>query len=55
MVEARAVGAEEFVELMFPGVAERGMADVVNQGEGFGEIGVESERARDGACDLRDL
>ena len=31
------------------------MADVVNQGERFGEVLVEAERAGDGAGDLRDF
>jgi hypothetical protein len=44
VVEAEVVGTEGAVESLFAGMAEGGMADVVDQGEGFGEGGVEAER-----------
>lgn len=43
------------VEGFFSGVPERRMAEIVDQGERFDEIGVESELGGDGAGDLRDL
>jgi len=55
VVKACAVGAEEIVKHVFAGVAERRMADVMDEREGFGEIGVESKGSGDGAGDLRNL
>ena len=41
VIEAVAVRAQQLVELALSGVAEGRVADVVHQGQGFGEIGVE--------------
>ena len=43
------------VEGLFAGVAEGRMADVVDQGEGLGQLGIEAEGAGQGAGDLRDF
>jgi hypothetical protein len=42
-------------EDVLAGVAERGMAQVVRQGDGLGEVLVEPQGARDGARYLADL
>ena len=55
VVEAATVAAEAFVECALAGVAEGRMADVVDEGEGLGEVFVKAERRCGGACDLRDL
>ena len=55
VVEAETVIGEFGVEGFFSGVAEGWVADVVNEGEGFSEIGVEAEGFSEGACDLRDF
>ena len=46
---------EGFVERLFAGVAKRGMADVVGQGESFGKFGVEAKSVGDGTGDLGDF
>ena len=48
-----AVGAHAIVERILAGVAERRMPQVVRQRNGFGEVFVEAQRARDAAGDLR--
>ena len=53
VIEALAMLAHAFVELLFSGVAEGRVADVVNQSESLGKIGVDSQRARHRARDLR--
>ena len=55
VVEAAAVALEALVERALAGVAEGRVADVVDEGEGLGEVFVEAERAGAGAGDLRDL
>ena len=55
VIEALAEFAHAQVELLFAGVAEGRMADVVDERERFGEIGVEAESGGDGAGDLRDF
>ncbi len=55
VVESSAVRAQQLIELVLARMAERRMADVVNQRQGLGQIGVQRERARDGARDLRDF
>ncbi len=55
VIEALAEFAQAQVELLFAGVAEGRMADVVDERERFGEIGVEAESGGDGAGDLRDF
>src|SRR6202789_4658729 len=55
VIEAPREFAEAQVELLFSGVAEGRMADVVDERERFGEIGVEAESGGDGAGDLRDF
>src|ERR1700722_10065759 len=47
--------AQQFVKLPLSRVAERWVSDVVHQGQGFGEIGVELQRSGDRASNLRDL
>ncbi len=55
VVEAAAVALEALVQGALAGVAEGRVADVVDEGEGLGEVFVEAERAGDGAGDLGDL
>ena len=55
VLEVIAEAAHPFVEAAFAGVAEGRMADVVGEGERFGEIGVEAEGTGGGAGDLGDL
>jgi len=55
VIETAAVGAHQFVELAFAGVAKRRVADIVNESEGLGEFGVQAERGGNGAGDLRDF
>jgi len=43
------------IKAPFSGVAKGRMADVVNKGESFREIGIEAKRFGDRACDLRDF
>lgn len=54
VVEA-AVVAHELVEGDFAGVAEGGVAEVVGEGDGFGEVFVEAEGAGEGTGDLGDF
>src|ERR1700693_1946485 len=55
VLEAVAVLAHAEVELTFAGVPERGMSDVVDERERFGELRVEAESPGDRTRDLRDL
>ena len=55
VVEAGAVGAHEFAELAFAGVAEGRMADIVDERESLGEFAVEAESGGNGARDLGDF
>ena len=55
VIEAVSMLAHPLVELLFTRVAKRRVADVVHQRQRFGEIGVELERAGDGARNLRHL
>ena len=55
VVEAVAVFAHALVELLFAGVTEGRVADIVDQRESFDEIGIELQSAGDGAGDLRDF
>jgi hypothetical protein len=55
VVEAPAVMGEAPIKRAFAGVAERGMADVVDEGERLGEIFIQAERCRGGAGNLCDL
>ena len=55
MVEAAAVTLETLVEGALAGVTERGMADVMDEGESFGQIFVEPQGSSGGAGDLGDL
>ena len=50
MIES-AVIAHEMVEFVFAGVAEGGVADVVGEADGFGEVFVDVEGAGEGAAD----
>src|SRR4051794_20971499 len=55
VIEAQAVVAEGLIERLFAGVAEGWMADVVCEGERFGEFGVEAESVGNGSGDLGDF
>ena len=55
VVEALAEFAHAEVELLFTGVAEGRMADVVSQGQRFGKIGIQIQSAGNGARHLRDF
>ena len=55
VIETIAVFAHAQIELLFAGVAEGRMADVVDQRQRFGEIGIEFQSAGDGAGNLRDF
>ena len=55
VVEAAAVALEALVEGAFAGVAEGRVADVVDQGEGLGEVLVEAEGGGGGTGYLGDL
>src|SRR5271169_404923 len=55
MVEEEAMLAHGGVECFFASVPEGRVADVVDQGESFGEIDVDTERSGDGAGDLGDF
>ena len=53
VIEAVAEFAHTQIQLLFAGVAKRRMADVVNQRERFGEIGIQTQGAGDRTRDLR--
>ena len=55
VVEAQAVGLEGVVEGLLAGVAKGRMANVVDQCEGLGQLGVEAQGGGQGAGDLGDL
>ena len=55
VIEAAAVGAHQFVEFVFAGMAKWRMANVVNECERFGECGVQAQSGCDGAGDLRNF
>src|SRR5712692_672158 len=55
VIERATVGTHQFVQLALPGMPKRRMADVMDEGESFREIGVESKRGGHGARDLPDL
>src|SRR5215831_17801539 len=55
VIEGKTVLAHRGVERLFPGVAERRMADVVNERQDFGEIYVQRECSGNGSGDLRDF
>jgi len=55
VIETAAVRAHQFIELVFAGMAERRMADVVHECERFGKLGVQPQRRGDGAGNLRDF
>jgi hypothetical protein len=55
MAEAASVGSEGAGEGLFAGVTERGMAEIVTEGDGLGQVFVEVEGAGYGARDLHHL
>src|SRR6266478_6470216 len=55
VIEMAAVRLHQFIKLSFAGVTEGRMADVVDESEGFGKLGVQAQRGSDGARDLRDF
>jgi len=52
VIEAAAVRAHEFIKFAFAGVTEGWMANVMDQGQGFDEIGVQAKGSSDRAGDL---
>src|ERR1700685_2710706 len=55
VVKTAGVAAEALVESALASVAEGRMANVVDQGEGFGDVLAEAESSGSGAGDLSDL
>src|ERR1700741_3350844 len=55
VIETLAMFPHAPVQLLFAGVAEGRMTDVMNQREGFGKISVEFQGSRDGARNLGDF
>jgi hypothetical protein len=55
MVEASAVRMHQLVQLALAGVAERRMANVMNERECFRQLGIQAEGSGDGTRNLRDL
>src|SRR5882762_271934 len=55
VIEPAAMRTHQFVELAFSGVPERRVPDVMNQSQRFGQIGIESQRPRYRAGNLRHL
>ena len=55
VVEVETIVLEFGIEGFFSGVAEGRVADVVDEGESFSEIGVEAKSFGEGAGDLRDF
>src|SRR5437870_900880 len=55
MVLGAAVAGHAFVEGAFAGMSERRVAEIVQQGDGFGQVFVEAELAGDRAADLGDF
>src|SRR5437899_8704208 len=55
VIEVTAAHAHQYIELPLAGMAERRMANVVDQRERFGEIGIQAESRGHGASNLRDL
>ena len=54
MIEAAAIG-ERRGQRVLAGMAERRMAEVVSEAQGFGQVFIKAQRPGDGAPDLRDL
>src|SRR5579859_3555635 len=55
VVEGAAMRLHELIEFAFAGVAERRVADVVDQSQSFGKFTIEAQCGGNGARDLRDL
>src|SRR5260370_27992029 len=55
VIETAAARAHQFVELPFAGMAQLRMADVMDESERLGKLGVQSQRCGDGAGNLRDF
>ena len=55
VIEATPVGAHHLVEFALAGMAERGVADVVDQRESFSQLGIRAECGGDRASNLRDF
>ena len=55
VIEAFAECAHAQIELLFPGVAEGRMADIVRQRQRFREIGIQMQSVGNGARHLRDF
>jgi len=47
-----AIVPHAFVEGVLPGMAERCVAEIVRESHGFGKVVVDSQRPRDGSCQL---
>jgi hypothetical protein len=55
VVESEAVVAESLIESLFAGMAERGVPDVMSEGEGLGEFVVQAESSGNSSGDLGDF
>jgi hypothetical protein len=55
VVKVQSVGAQGAVEGLFTGMPKGRMADVVSQGEGFRQFGIQPQRGGQSAGDLGDL
>ena len=55
VVEAEPMRLQRTIQRLFSGVAKRWMTDVMGEGQGFRQVGIETESAREGACGLSDL
>src|ERR1700733_6606609 len=55
VIEAATMRAHQIIELVFAGVPEWRMTNVMNERQSLHKCGVQSQRIRNGASDLRDL
>src|SRR5579863_9449200 len=55
VIEAVAVRPQQLIEFSLSGMAEGRVADVVDESQGFGEIGVHLQSPCDGSRNLRDF
>src|SRR5258706_4996497 len=55
VIETAALRAHQIVELAFTGMAERRMANIVDESERFRKLGVQPQRGGDGAGNLCDF
>src|SRR3989442_5957853 len=55
MVKRHAMRLHSRMQRLLPGMAERGMSDVVSQRQRFHQVDVQSKLGGDGACNLCDF